>query len=73
MRKIGLYEGGLILFIIITIGQYLFAWAAYLEKKYTAVSIVLSFNFSLNFKQFVFEGTSYWFQAKEIAKEKQGY
>lgn len=38
MRKIGLYEGAAILFVIITIGQYLFAWAAYLEKKYTAVS-----------------------------------
>lgn len=39
MRKIGLYEGALIIFVITTIGQYLFAWAAYLEKKYTAEQI----------------------------------
>ncbi|XP_054728368.1 uncharacterized protein F54F2.9 [Anastrepha obliqua] len=39
MRKIGLYEGAGILFVIITIGQYLFAWAAYLEKKYTAEQV----------------------------------
>lgn len=39
MRKIGLYEGAGILFLIITIGQYLFAWAAYLEKKYTAEQV----------------------------------
>ncbi|XP_013097755.1 dnaJ homolog subfamily C member 1 [Stomoxys calcitrans] len=40
MRKIGLYEGAGILFLIITIGQYLFAWAAYLEKKYTAEQVL---------------------------------
>ncbi|KAM7350466.1 uncharacterized protein F54F2.9 [Cochliomyia hominivorax] len=39
MRKIGLYEGGGILFLIVTVGQYLFAWAAYLEKKYTAEQV----------------------------------
>lgn len=39
MRKIGLYEGAFILFLIITVGQYLFAWAAYLEKKYTAEQV----------------------------------
>ncbi|XP_017480936.1 PREDICTED: uncharacterized protein F54F2.9 [Rhagoletis zephyria] len=39
MRKIGLYEGAGILFVIISIGQYLFAWAAYLEKKYTAEQV----------------------------------
>ncbi|XP_065362714.1 uncharacterized protein F54F2.9 [Calliphora vicina] len=39
MRKIGLYEGAGILFLIITVGQYLFAWAAYLEKKYTAEQV----------------------------------
>lgn len=39
MRKIGLYEGTFILFLIITVGQYLFAWAAYLEKKYTAEQV----------------------------------
>ncbi|XP_037937268.1 uncharacterized protein F54F2.9 [Teleopsis dalmanni] len=39
MRKIGLYEGALIIFIVVTIGQYIFAWAAYLEKKYTAEQV----------------------------------
>ncbi|KAH8387148.1 hypothetical protein KR093_005042 [Drosophila rubida] len=39
MRKIGLYEGAFILFLIVTVGQYLFAWAAYLEKKYTAEQV----------------------------------
>ncbi|EDX02810.1 uncharacterized protein F54F2.9 [Drosophila yakuba] len=39
MRKIGLYEGAFILFLITTVGQYLFAWAAYLEKKYTAEQV----------------------------------
>ncbi|XP_055914386.1 uncharacterized protein F54F2.9 [Eupeodes corollae] len=39
MRKVGLYEGALIIFVIISVGQYLFAWAAYLEKKYTAEQV----------------------------------
>lgn len=39
MRKIGLMEGSLICFMIFTIGQYFFAWAAYLEKKYTAEEV----------------------------------
>lgn len=34
VRKMGLIEMSVILFIIITIGQYLVAWAAYFEKKY---------------------------------------
>ncbi|CRK91198.1 CLUMA_CG004881, isoform A, partial [Clunio marinus] len=34
-RKMGLMEGTLLLFIIITIGQYLVSWAVYFEKKYT--------------------------------------
>jgi DnaJ homolog subfamily C member 1 len=37
-RKVGLLEGSLLLFVIITIGQYLVSWAVYLEKKYTMVS-----------------------------------
>lgn len=37
-RKVGLLEGALLLFFIITIGQYLVGWAVYLEKKYTMVS-----------------------------------
>ncbi|TDG43635.1 hypothetical protein AWZ03_009935 [Drosophila navojoa] len=39
MRKIGLYEGAFIIFLIITVGQYLFAWASYLETKYTAEQV----------------------------------
>ncbi|GLH02044.1 Putative chaperone protein dnaj [Gryllus bimaculatus] len=35
VRKMGLAEMSLILFIIVTVGQYVVAWAAYLEKKYT--------------------------------------
>lgn len=40
MRKIGLLEGSLICFMIFTIGQYFFAWAAYLEKRYTVEEVV---------------------------------
>lgn len=39
MRKVGLYEGALIIFVIVSVGQYLFSWAAYLEKKYTAEQV----------------------------------
>lgn len=39
VRKMGLAEGSIILFIIITFGQYAVGWAAYLEKRFTAVSI----------------------------------
>lgn len=31
---------GIILFVILTIGQYLIAWAAYVEKRYTAESLL---------------------------------
>lgn len=34
VRKMGLVEMLVILFIIVTIGQYIVGWAAYLEKKY---------------------------------------
>lgn len=43
VRKMGLVEMAAILFIIITIGQYLVAWAAYFEKKYTIVSKLCAF------------------------------
>lgn len=36
VRKVGLAEGAAILFVVITIMQYFVAWAAYVEKKYTA-------------------------------------
>ncbi|XP_060535363.1 dnaJ homolog subfamily C member 1 isoform X2 [Cylas formicarius] len=35
VRKMGITEACCILFIIVTIGQYLVNWAAYLERKYT--------------------------------------
>lgn len=35
VRKMGLMELSIILFILITIGQYVIAWAAYAEKRYT--------------------------------------
>ncbi|XP_012282512.1 dnaJ homolog subfamily C member 1 [Orussus abietinus] len=35
VRKMGLLEMSVILFILTTIGQYLVAWAAYFEKRYT--------------------------------------
>lgn len=37
VRKMGLAEMSFIVFMIVTIGQYIVAWAAYAEKKYTAV------------------------------------
>lgn len=37
-RKMGLAEGSILLFIIITIGQYVVAWGVYIEKKLTMVS-----------------------------------
>lgn len=37
VRKMGLVEVCLILFMIVTVGQYLVNWAAYLEKKYELV------------------------------------
>lgn len=40
VRKMGLAEMSLILFVIVTIGQYLVAWAAYFEKKYTAEQLL---------------------------------
>lgn len=38
VRKMGLGEMAAILFAIITICQYIISWAAYAEKKHTAVS-----------------------------------
>lgn len=35
VRKMGLLEMSVILFLVITVGQYLVAWAAYFEKRYT--------------------------------------
>lgn len=37
VRKMGLLELSIILFLIITVGQYVVAWGAYFEKRYTYV------------------------------------
>lgn len=37
VRKMGLLEMSIILFGILTVGQYIIAWAAYAEKKHTTV------------------------------------
>ncbi|XP_059045218.1 uncharacterized protein F54F2.9 [Achroia grisella] len=42
VRKMGLAEGSIILFIIITFGQYAVGWAAYIEKRFTAEQILNS-------------------------------
>ncbi|XP_063704347.1 uncharacterized protein F54F2.9 [Culicoides brevitarsis] len=39
MRKMSITEAAAIFFVIITVAQYLFAWAAYIEKKYTAEQV----------------------------------
>ncbi|KRT78176.1 Chaperone [Oryctes borbonicus] len=39
VRKMGLLEMTIILFCIITIGQYIVSWAAFLERKYTLEQI----------------------------------
>lgn len=39
MRKMSIAEAVAIFFVIVTIAQYLFAWAAYIEKKYTAEQV----------------------------------
>lgn len=40
IRRMGLWESSFILFSIITVGQYLIAWAAYAEKKHTAEQVL---------------------------------
>lgn len=39
MRKMSVAEAVAIFFVIVTVAQYLFAWAAYIEKKYTAEQV----------------------------------
>lgn len=41
VRRMGLFEMIIILFVIVSIGQYLVSWAAYAEKVYTMVCISL--------------------------------
>ncbi|XP_070495548.1 uncharacterized protein F54F2.9 [Chironomus tepperi] len=38
-RKMGLAEGATLLFLIITVSQYIISWGVYLEKKYTMESL----------------------------------
>lgn len=38
VRKVGMAEACIILFVLVTIGQYAVNWAAYFERKFTIVS-----------------------------------
>ncbi|XP_035908507.1 uncharacterized protein F54F2.9 [Anopheles stephensi] len=51
VRKMGMVESATILFVVITVMQYFVAWAAYIEKKYTAEQIVGSKLKKLNKKK----------------------
>uniref|UniRef100_A0A182KG82 DnaJ homolog subfamily C member 1 n=1 Tax=Anopheles christyi TaxID=43041 RepID=A0A182KG82_9DIPT len=51
VRKMGMAESATILFVVITVMQYFVAWAAYVEKKYTAEQIVGSKLKKLNKKK----------------------
>lgn len=51
VRKMGMVESATILFVVITVMQYFVAWAAYVEKKYTAEQIVGSKLKKLNKKK----------------------
>lgn len=42
VRKMGLAEMSIILFVLVTVGQYIVSWASYFERKYTAVSLMNS-------------------------------
>lgn len=42
-RKMGLAEMIVILFVLVSVAQYLIGWASYFEKKYTHVIIILYF------------------------------
>lgn len=46
VRKMGLLEMTVILFMILTVGQYVVLWAAYAENKYTIVSKLLLSKFT---------------------------
>lgn len=64
-RKMGLMEMCALLFIIITVCQYIVAWAAYAEKKYTAVC-ANNFDNSLESDKIhflAFIGIIVWFKA----------
>ncbi|GFQ72769.1 dnaJ homolog subfamily C member 1 [Trichonephila clavata] len=42
VRNMGLFELTIFLFCLATLGQYIFAWSSYLEKKYEIEEVVLS-------------------------------
>lgn len=73
MRKVGLAEGLAIVMLIISVIQYATAWAAYAEKKYTAVSLVevSAPRSSLNNDVLMFPGTNFRQQVEEVAEEEQ--
>ena len=49
VRKMGLIEFGLLIFLILTIGHYIVAWSIYLEKKFELVRKMLIFFILFNF------------------------
>ena len=49
VRKMGLIEFGLLIFLILTIGHYIVAWSIYLEKKFELVRKMLIFFILINF------------------------
>lgn len=75
VRKMGLLEMSIILFTLITIGQYLVSWAAYFEKRYTYVRNALFSFFYVWGRKLIsvamITGTSFRQQASKDAKEKQ--
>ncbi|XP_039296423.1 dnaJ homolog subfamily C member 1 [Nilaparvata lugens] len=71
VRKMGLAEMTAILFVIISIGQYLVGWAAYLEKKYTVEEYLSTKSRKLHRKQKKNKGdTTSLIQEFEIELEK---
>ena len=49
VRKMGLIEFGLLIFLILTIGHYIVAWSIYLEKKFELVRKMLIFFILIDF------------------------
>ena len=43
VQKMGLAEMSVIMFVLVTVGQYIVSWAVCFEKKYTAVSLVTAY------------------------------
>lgn len=64
VRRIGLLELCLFLFILLSIGQYLVGWASYLERKYTLVGKIFIL-YDFNQIRYLLIGTSKRKETKE--------